>query len=79
MSQTQQTIGKEILSGSLEGLKERFENVSAKPATREVVLLYSSCCGCGCSDIEVKRTVAYDSPLKSGDRIMEMHDEDEVI
>lgn len=49
-------------------LKDKLEKVE-EVKTREVRLLYSSCCGCGCHDVNVRRNVPIDSPLKNGDRI----------
>lgn len=58
--------------------KQAAKNVAA-PATREVILKYKECCGCGCSDIKVKRTVPYDSPLKNGDRIEKFEANDKQV
>lgn len=60
-------------------IKERFEQISSQPVTREVKLRYKSCCGCGCSDVEVMRTVPFDSPLQNGDRIDELGPNDEML
>lgn len=49
------------------GLKAEFEKVQATPLTRTVTLKYKSCCGCGCSYVDIRRKVPYDSPLKDGD------------
>ena len=48
-------------------------------ATRKVHLLYESCCGCGCADETIIRTVAADSPLKDGDRITKLLPGDEYV
>jgi len=49
------------------------EQVAAK---RTVRLIYSSCCGCGCSDVSIWREVDGDSPLKNGDRAENVMDKD---
>lgn len=61
--------------------KSELENIQKTPKTRVVILNSQSCCGCGCSDIKVKRTVPYDSPLKDGDYLKsrDMKGSDEVI
>jgi hypothetical protein len=64
---------------STSSIKAKFESISSKPVTRNVKLLYSSCCGCGCSDIEILRTVPYESPLSDGDRAAQLLDSDEVV
>jgi PDZ domain-containing secreted protein len=53
-------------------LKEQFnsvKNTETRAATRTVKLKYKSCCGCGCTTIEVERTVPFDSHLQNGDKI----------
>lgn len=50
-------------------LKADFEKEKAKPLFRKVRLIYKSCCGCGCDDVAIERTVPNDSALKDGDRI----------
>ena len=49
-----------------------------QPETRRVRLVYKSCCGCGCSDTNVYRTVPYDSNLKDGDRIKALEPGDKM-
>lgn len=68
----QKQVNREEVGGiSSTSFKEKFEAIASTPATRTVRLYAQSCCGCGCSDIEIERTVAYDSPLQNGDRIRE--------
>jgi len=50
-------------------LKEYETIKQSLPETREVILRANSCCGCGCYDVEIKRTVPYDSPLKNGSHV----------
>jgi len=64
---------------SMTSMKEKFEAISSTPATRDVILKYQSCCGCGCSDVDVKRTVPYNSDLQSGDRINDLGPNDEML
>jgi hypothetical protein len=59
--------------------KERFETIASTPATRNVKLWAQSCCGCGCSDVQIMRTVPYDSHLQDGDRVGSFEDSDEVL
>ena len=68
------------------GLKDKFEQkfkdaqeLPENPPTRVVVLKYKSCCGCGCTDLDVERTVAYDSPLQNGDRIEDTMPGDNIL
>jgi hypothetical protein len=57
----------------------KFEEISSTPVTRDVTLKYRSCCGCGCSDVDVMRTVPYDSPFQNGDRISDLGPNDKMI
>ena len=66
-------------STSNASIKQKFEEIQTTPVTREVTLKYKSCCGCGCSDVSVQRTVPYDSPLQNGDRISELGPNDKMI
>ncbi len=68
-------------SGTSQAIKEAFEAEKENKIeiTRKVILVYSSCCGCGCSDVDVARTVPFDSPLKSGDRIFDTIKGDEIL
>lgn len=79
MSQLQVQSDSQKLENVTSSLKAKFESISSQPATRAVKLLYSSCCGCGCSDLTVQRTVPYDSPLSDGDRITQLGDTDEIL
>lgn len=76
--QEQIKAGTEAIT-SFGNLKEKFENISSRPVTRDVRLIYSSCCGCGCSDMDISRTVPYDSPLKDGDRAAQLNDSDVIL
>jgi hypothetical protein len=69
----------ETTMSSSTSFKEKFEAISSTPATRTVRLLAKSCCGCGCSDVNIERTVPYDSPLQNGDRVSEIERSDNVI
>lgn len=64
---------------SVNNFREKFEALSANPATRVVNLIASSCCGCGCSDIEIRRIVPFNSTLKDGDRVKEIERSDEIL
>ena len=64
---------------STSNFKEKFEAIASTPATRQVKLWAKSCCGCGCSDVEIMRTVPYDSPLQNGDHVKSFEDSDEVL
>lgn len=75
----QQQTTDEKKSGIFNNLKEKFEKISSQPATREVKLIYQSCCGCGCHDTTVVRTVPYDSSLKNGDRISSLEKGDKQL
>jgi hypothetical protein len=77
MRQKAQTA--ETSQSSMTSMKEKFEAISSTPVTREVILKYKSCCGCGCSDVDVQRTVPYDSPLQSGDRIDNVERNDKML
>ena len=60
-------------------LKEQFDQVKNQPTTRKVKLVYKSCCGCGCTDIDIERTVPINSELQDGDRTEEVEDDDVMI
>ena len=60
-------------------IKQKFEEIQTTPVTREVTLKYKACCGCGCSDVDVQRTVPYDSPLQNGDRISDLGPNDKML
>lgn len=61
------------------GLKDQFAKEKNTPLTRKVILVTESCCGCGCSDVRIKRVVPYDSPLKDGDRVDSIENGDRPI
>lgn len=61
---------------SLSKVREQFNKIKDQATHRVVTLITDSCCGCGCYDIEIKRTVPFDSPLKDGDRVTHMEDGD---
>ena len=86
--QKQKKKESEQTASTLQQEYERIKNTSSKNVAEEkqkikntrVVTLrcnYKACCGCGCYTqmIRVKRTVAYDSPLKDGDYI----DQEDII
>lgn len=77
MKQLQKPQGNPII----EGYKpQEDKQIQAKnPETRVVRLVYNSCCGCGCYDETVERTVPFNSPMKNGDRITKLLDDDEII
>jgi len=50
-------------------LFEKFQQIRGEKTHRTVKLIFKSCCGCGCSDVEIERLVPFDSPLENGDRI----------
>ena len=60
-------------------LREEFEQIKKKATFRKVRLRYSSCCGCGCYDITIERTVPTDSDLQDGDRANDYIDGDITI
>lgn len=64
-----------------ESLKERFNTITSRslPSKREVTLKYNSCCGCGCSEFELKRTVDFNSPLQDGDYTTDYLDTDILL
>jgi hypothetical protein len=66
-------------SGSSTNFAEKLNAISSTPATRKVRLVTQSCCGCGCSDVDIERTVPYNSPLNDGDRVSKIEDTDTVI
>lgn len=68
------------LMSTNEALKEELKKVQTvdTPKTRIVYLKYKSCCGCGCADVAVKRTVSHDSKLKTGTRISETQEGDTI-
>lgn len=65
-------------SKKIDELKKEFEQEknSKTITTRTVKLQYNSCCGCGCSFIDVEREVPYDSELQDGDIIKELLPDD---
>ncbi len=74
--QTKDTLSKDF--GLKSSIKERFEAISSQPATRTVNLITQSCCGCGCSDVDITRVVPFDSPLNNGDRVGKILEGDRV-
>ncbi len=79
MEQKFKTKQEEKRSDIQESLKRDFESLVSQEVTREVILIYQSCCGCGCSDINVRRTVPANSNLQSGDRIGSLQSGDKEI
>jgi hypothetical protein len=47
-----------------------------EPGPRKVNLIYSSCCGCGCSSDNIIRKVPFDSDLQDGDVVYDFIDGD---
>lgn len=64
------------LQSELEQLKEETPELVQM---REVILVYKSCCGCGCKDLKLRRIVPADSDLVNGDRAYDLEDADEFI
>lgn len=67
-----------IQTESLDSLREEFKDLSSKEsAIRIVKLKYKSCCGCGCSTVDIKRTVPANSHLKDGDLVSTLEEDDD--
>lgn len=64
------------IKADLDGIRKELKEVEPAVAVRIVNLQYKACCGCGCSLVNVKRTVPVDSDLKDGDIIKEVLDDD---
>jgi len=72
----------------LESLKEKFSKEKAKVIDTEIsqedrqvrlTVTMDQFCGCGGKeDVEVTRTVPWDSPLNDGDKVEGFHDSDEI-
>jgi hypothetical protein len=60
-------------------LRNKFDTIKKQATFRKVRLLYSSCCGCGCYDVTIERTVEADSSLKDGDRATDFVEGDKII
>lgn len=65
-------------------LKAQFTAVKTavkeeESSLRKVKLKYSSCCGCGCDTIVFTRWVEKNSPLKKGDFVDSMEDDDVIL
>jgi hypothetical protein len=75
--QVEQTEKKMDLSSEI----EKAISIKVKEETRIVKLRSKSCCGCGCSEVTVLRTVPADSKLRDGQSIRfdDILDTDEVI
>lgn len=59
--------------------EEIAAEVKERTQDRDVFLKWKSCCGCGCTDMAVRRVVPGDSPLKDGDRIKEVSSSDKIL
>jgi len=59
-----------------EKFKKAFEEIKNTTTTRIVYVLYESCCGCGCADIDLIRTVDSSSTLQTGDRVSNIEEND---
>lgn len=46
--------------------------IDGQPNTRVVNLIYKDCCGCGCDETAIQRTVPMDSVLNNGDTVHEL-------
>ena len=68
---------------NLQQLREKFADLTTakgiEQQERTVTLVYKSCCGCGCRDMKISRSVSYDSPLKDGDRVKELLPNDKAV
>ena len=60
-------------------LSSEFEALKKVETARIVTLRYKSCCGCGCDEYDVQRTVGQDSPLQDGDRIEDLLEDDILL
>lgn len=78
MTQSQKNKEDKQKTTGLEGIAARFEKAK-QPAIRRVKLIYSSCCGCGCYDQEIERSVPFDSSLQDGDRVEGFEKDDKVL
>lgn len=58
---------------------KKLQEISKTPATRMVRLVTKSCCGCGCTDINIIREVPYDSPLQDGDYTKDLRKGDREV
>lgn len=63
----------------MDELRKSFETIKKKASFRKVRLLYSSCCGCGCYDVTIERTVPEDSDLQNGDRATDFIEGDKML
>jgi hypothetical protein len=56
-----------------------IESTAVQPvSTRIVRVMVSSCCGCGCVDVEITRSVPIDSSIKDGDYVGAIQDGDQL-
>ena len=78
MSQKTKTKTAPSTKSSMDELREEFGKVKAS-GVRKVKLKYKSCCGCGCYDVDIERTVPVDSPLKDGDRAKDFLSGDKMV
>ncbi len=58
---------------------DEYDKIKEQKTHRTVVLLYKSCCGCGCYETKVERIVPYDSLLQSGDYIKSIERGDKTL
>jgi hypothetical protein len=83
MEQKQDKNKLEAQDKSLQSFQKDFqsekENTVQVPTERIVYLWYKSCCGCGCNDIWLERTVPFGSSLKHGDKAKDLNKSDKVL
>lgn len=79
MAQKQEETSKKKEKDKLGELKKKLNDITKekKKERRKVTLWYTSCCGCGCDDLEIIREVDNDSPLQDGDIATDFLDGDE--
>lgn len=68
---------KKLINQPQERDTSALESVLGDNGTRRVKLYYTACCGCGCHDEVLYRTVPTNSPLKDGDYVTDIEDNDE--
>lgn len=64
---------------NLDKLRDQYRKEDITVSHRIVTLKYKSCCGCGCSYSDIKRTVPSDSELQDGDITEDYEPDDEMI
>lgn len=80
MSQIRVSEEEKVDLGSLDDLRQQFGELSEKKDEYRVVTLkYKSCCGCGCSYSDIRRTVPMNSSLNDGDIVKDLEEDDEWL